>query len=97
MNTHLCVKLSILKCCFIVELFEKWRFLLPPSHTWAPHSGDSFGCLVIQLATLHVGESPNLGAIQGVAWVALLRAFPQTQGIIFCLVLLHYMKSGPFS
>jgi hypothetical protein len=72
-----------LKCCFIVELFEKWRFLLPPSHTRAPHSGDSFGCLVVQLATLHVGESPNSGATQGVAWVALSRAFPQTQGISF--------------
>jgi hypothetical protein len=80
--------------CWIIW---KVAFLAPPSHIWAPHSGNSFGCLVFQLATLHVGESPNLGATQGVAWVALSRAFPQTQGISFCLVLLHYMTSGPFS
>jgi hypothetical protein len=31
-----------------------------------------------------------------VAWVALSGAFPQTQGISFCLVLLNYMTSGRF-
>jgi hypothetical protein len=69
----------------MVELFEKWRNGTPP-----PHSGASFWRPILafwrlNLAFPHVGESPNLGATRGggVAWVALLRAFPQTQGIIF--------------
>ncbi len=32
------VLICILKYCFIVELFEKWRSPLPPP----PHSGNSF-------------------------------------------------------
>ncbi len=43
-NTHLCVEISILKCCFIVKLFEKWCSALPPpSPSCASHLGDSFG------------------------------------------------------
>ncbi len=37
------VEISILKYCFIVELFEKWRSGVPPSPSRASHSGDTFG------------------------------------------------------
>jgi hypothetical protein len=39
------VLISILKYCFIVELFEKWRSALPPPpvalFSWATHLGVS--------------------------------------------------------
>ncbi len=37
------ILISILKYCFIVELFEKWRSVIPPSpvasFSWATHLG----------------------------------------------------------
>jgi hypothetical protein len=51
------VLISILKYCFIVEIFEKWRSTLPPSPSRMSHSGDSFGRLATQL-----GVSPHVKA-----------------------------------
>jgi hypothetical protein len=86
-NTHLRVEISILKNCFIVELFEKLRFALPPPPPvacliLATHLAD----LATQLGVSPRVKAPNPGATQGgggMAWVALWRAFPQTQGISF--------------
>jgi hypothetical protein len=48
------ILISILKYCFIVDLFEKWRFVLPPppvaSFSWATH----LGVWRLNLAFLHV-------------------------------------------
>jgi hypothetical protein len=68
--------LSYLKSGGIASPPPLWRLIL------ATH----LGVWRLNLVFPHVGESPNLGATQGgggVAWVALSRAFPQTQGISF--------------
>ncbi len=75
-NTCLLCEINFLKYCFIVELFKKWRIC-------PPQDGASIWRLILtfwrtNLVTPHVG-----GAGGGVAWVALSRAFPQTQGISF--------------
>jgi hypothetical protein len=78
------ILISILKYCFIVELFEKWCSALPPSPSRAFQLGDSFGCLATQLGVSPRVKAPNPDATQGgMAWVALWRAFPQTQRIFF--------------
>ncbi len=98
MNTHLHVKISILKYCFIVELFEKWHFALPPSRTRAPHSGDSFGRFgdqIWRLSTWGVAQAkPHMGG-----WLGLpsRRLSPTNKELVFCLVLLNCMTSGMFS
>ncbi len=74
-NKHL----EILIHCWIIW---KWQNCLP-----SPPRGTSFWWPILSfwplnLAFPHVGESPNLPH-RGVACVALLRAFPQKQGISF--------------
>jgi hypothetical protein len=80
------ILISILKYCFIVELFEKWRSVIPPPPVacsiWASH----WGVLATQLGVSPCVKAPNPDATQGgggVAWVALWRAFPDTQRISF--------------
>ncbi len=73
-----------MKYCFIVKLFEKWRSALPPPPVtrliWATH----LGILATQLGVSPRVKAPNPDGTQGgAAWVALWRAFPQTQGISF--------------
>jgi hypothetical protein len=57
--------ISILKYCFIVELFEKWRSALPPppvAHLiWATH----LGVLSTQLGVSPHVKAPNPEATQG--------------------------------
>jgi hypothetical protein len=64
-NTHLRVEISILKYCFIVELFEKWRSALPPPPVsrliWATH----LGVLATQLGVSPRVKAPNPDATQG--------------------------------
>jgi hypothetical protein len=43
------ILINILKYCFIVELFEKWRSALPSSPSRAFQLGNSFGRLATQL------------------------------------------------
>jgi hypothetical protein len=90
------VLISILKYCFIVELFEKWRSTLPPPPVARSIWASYLGVLAAQLGVSPRVKAPNPDATQGggVAWVALWLAFPNTQRI---LVLLNYMTSGPFS
>ncbi len=72
------ILISILKYFFIVELFEKWRSALPPPPVtrsiWVSHLG--------VLATI-LGVSPRVKAPSPDAWVALWRAFPDTQRLSF--------------
>jgi hypothetical protein len=78
------ILISILKYCFIVELFEKWRSAIPPSPSRAFQLGYSFGRLATQLGVSPRAKTPNPDTRGGgVAWVALWRAFPQTQRISF--------------
>jgi hypothetical protein len=72
----------------MVELFEKWRNYPPPLRR--PILAIHFGVWQTNLAFPHVGGrqiwAPFGGGGGGwgrVAWVALSRAFPQTQGISF--------------
>jgi hypothetical protein len=68
------ILISILKYCFIVELFEKWRSVLPPPPVarsiWASH----LDVLVTQLGVSPRVKAPNPDATQGgggvVSWVA---------------------------
>jgi hypothetical protein len=85
---------TLLHCWVIWKLAE-----LPPP----PHSGASFWRPILafwrlSLAFLHVWESPNPGATQG-GWLGLPshRLSPKHKELVFCLFLLSYMTSGPFS
>jgi hypothetical protein len=80
------------------ELLAAFSVALPPvtPFTWATH----LGILAPQLGVSPRVKAPNPDATQeggGVAWVALYQAFPQHKELVFCLVLLTYMTSGPFS
>ena len=70
------ILISILKYCFTVELFEKWRSGLPP----LPVARSIWAFWQLNLAFLHVLkrqiQTPHRVRV---AWVALRRAFPQTQ------------------
>ncbi len=78
------VLISILKYCFIVELFEKWRSTLPPPPVASSIWASPLGVLAAQLGISPRVKVPNPDATQGrVAWVALWRAFPNTQRISF--------------
>ncbi len=58
------ILIRILKYCFIVELFEKWRSVLPPpSHEF--QLGDSFGSLATQLGVSPRVKAPNPDTTQG--------------------------------
>jgi hypothetical protein len=78
------ILICILKCCFLVKLFEKWLSVLPlppvARLTWATH----LAFWQLNLAFLHVLkrqiQTPHRVRV---AWVALWRAFPQTQRISF--------------
>jgi hypothetical protein len=63
------VLISILKYCFIVELFEKWRSALPPPpvarFSWATH----LGVLATQLGVSPRVKAPNPDATQGGGWL----------------------------
>jgi len=78
------ILICILKCCFLVELFEKWRSVLPlppvARLTWATH----LGILATQLGVSPRVKAPNPDATQGgMAWVALWWAFSDTQRLSF--------------
>jgi hypothetical protein len=101
-NTHLRVEIFILKYCFIVELFKKVATSVPP----LPHLRASFWRLIWafwrpNLATFHVGSrptrSPHRG--RGGGWLGLPSRglSPTHKELVFCLVLLNCMTSGPFS
>ena len=59
------ILISILKYCFLVELFEKWCSALPPPPvtrlTWATH----LGILATQLGVSPRVKAPNPDAAQG--------------------------------
>ena len=78
------VLISILKYCFIVELFEKWRSAPPLPQLRVPFGRLTWAFWRLNLAFLHVLkrqiQTPHRGRV---AWVALWRAFPQTQRISF--------------
>jgi hypothetical protein len=59
------ILISILKYCFMVELFEKWRSALPPSPSRAFQLGNSFGSLATQLGVSPRAKAPNLDATRG--------------------------------
>jgi hypothetical protein len=86
-NTHLRVQISILKYCFIVELFEKWHSALPPPPIARLIQASHLGVFATQFGVSPRVKVPNPGATRGqgggLAWVALWLAFPQTQGISF--------------
>ncbi len=90
-NTHLRLKEASWNIASLLSYLKSGGIAHPPSPTLVAH----FGVLATQF-----GISPHGGGGGGVAWVALSRAFPQTQGhkeLVFCLFLLSYMTSGPFS
>jgi hypothetical protein len=84
------VLISILKYCFIFELFEKLRSALPPPPVarliWATH----LGVLATQLGVSPRVKAPNPDATQGgwVAWVPSGGLSPKQKELVFCLVLL---------
>jgi len=87
-----------LKYCFIVELFEKWRSALPPPARliWATH----FGVLATQLGVSPHVKASNPDTTQGGGgWLEQPSGglSPKHKELVFCLVLLSYMTSGPFS
>jgi hypothetical protein len=59
------ILICILKCCFLVELFEKWRSVLPlppvARLTWATH----LGILATQLGVSQRVKAPNQDVTQG--------------------------------
>jgi hypothetical protein len=71
------ILISILKYCFIVELFEKWRSVLPPPPVarsiWASH----LGVLVTQLGVSPRVKAPNPDATQGEGVVSWVAGFPR--------------------
>ncbi len=58
------VLISILKYCFIVELFEKWRSVLPPSPSREFKLGDSSG-MATQLGVSPRVKAPNPDTTRG--------------------------------
>jgi hypothetical protein len=71
------VLISILKYCFIVELFEKWHSALPPPPVarliWATH----LGILGTQLGVSPRVKAPNPDTTQGGGWLGYpLAGFP---------------------
>ena len=84
------ILISILKYCFIVELFEKWHSALPPPPVvrliWATH----LGLLGTQLGVSPRVKAPNPDATQRgwVAWVPSGWLSPKHKELVFCLVLL---------
>ncbi len=92
---HINKHLEIFLHCWVIW---KVAFRAPPPPVarsiWASH----LGILATQLGISPRVKAPNPDATQGeMAWVALWWAFPDTQRLSFCLVLLNYMTSGPFS
>jgi hypothetical protein len=72
--------------------------IAPPPPLWCLILAAHFGVLATPF-----GVSPRVGVAKsrcltgGVAWVALSRAFPKTQGISFLSLSPNYMTSGLFS
>jgi hypothetical protein len=68
MHVH-AILISILKYCFIVELFEKWRSALPPPpvarFSWVTH----LGVWRLNLAFLHVLRRQILTPQGGGGWL----------------------------
>ncbi len=92
-NKHL----EILFHCWVI-----WKVAELPT----PHSGASFWRPILafwrlNLAFPHKGEWPNLGATRGGGggWLGLPSCglSPKHKELVFCLFLLNYMTSGPFS
>jgi len=82
--TRLLCEISILKYCFIVELFEKWRSALLPPPVTRLILVTHLGVLATQLGVSPRVKAPNPDATQGgMAWVALWWAFPDTQRLSF--------------
>jgi hypothetical protein len=59
------ILISILKYCFIVELFEKWRFALPPPPVASLIRVTHLGVLATQLGVSPCVKAPNPDATQG--------------------------------
>jgi hypothetical protein len=96
-NTHLRVKEASWNIALLLSYLKSGR--VPP-----PRSGVSFWWSVLafwrlNLAFLHVWESPIPGAIRGGVWLGLPSRglSPKHKKLVFWLFLLSYMTSGPFS
>jgi hypothetical protein len=72
------------KYCFVVELLRFALFFSPLPFSTRLNSAAGFPVRVLIAHCLHVQTPRNLDAVGwGVAWVALWRAFPQTQILVF--------------
>jgi hypothetical protein len=100
---------SILKYCFIVELFEKWRNCPPPPPLRRLILAAHFGGPFWRLLATQFGVSPRVGVANsrhqvpipggGGGWLGLpsRELSPKNKELVFWLFLLSYMTSGPFS
>ncbi len=93
-NTHLRVKEASWNIASLFRYLKSGGITPPP-----PYSGVSFWLPVLSfwwlnLAFLHVWESPNPGAMRGGGGFA--GFFPTHKNYFFWLFLLSYLTSGPF-
>ncbi len=96
-NTHLGVKEASWNIAPLLSYLRNTEIPPPPLRRliWPAW----FGVLATQFGVFSTCESRQIQAQcgGGVAWVALWRAFPQTQELVFWLFLRGYFTSGPFS
>jgi hypothetical protein len=93
-NTHLRVKEAFWNIASL--LFSLYFPPLPSIRRLNPAGG--FGAWRVNLAfSPHVKVARFRHRAGGMSWVALWRAFPQTQELVFWWFLLSYLTSAPFS
>ncbi len=96
-ETHISVwkkRLKILLHCWVI-----WKVAEspPPPPLRCLILATRFGDSIWRFSTCESRQFQAPCGGGGVAWVALWRAFPQTQELVFWLFLLSYLTSGPFS
>ncbi len=98
-NTHLCVKKALWNIALLCSYLRNAVFF-PPSLPPASQSGGWIQRLASEFGVFSKCKSCWIqapGGGGGVARVALCRAFPQTQELVFWWFLGSYLTSGPFS
>ncbi len=97
-NTHLRVKEASWNIALLLSYLRNAGFS-PPSLFPASQSGGWIRRLATQFGVFSTCKSRQIKVPcgGGVAWVALWRAFPQTQELVFWWSLQSYLISAPFS
>ncbi len=97
-NTQLRGKEAFLNIASLLS-YLRTAIFSPPSLSPASRSGGWIRRLATQFGVFSTCKIRRIQAPcgGGVAWVALWRAFPQTQELVFWWFLLSYLTSAPFS